>query len=159
MKLTKDNLKAIRQATDICFRFADGFNAGKHTIEPSKRIKDPVYGETSARAVIDVSGRLEAYGNKQGDIYEAFYYLGSCKFDPVWQTIISLMRADDDVTLLWLANNDSEAMTEHGVFNDELRIVITRGKKTLTFSVYSGTYTNQTARMCRRNLTELSVAS
>ena len=151
MKITKEQIKAIRQADTVCFRFSEG----NHTIEASKRIKDTVFGDTTASAYIPVSGRLNAYGNKQGDIYEAFYYLGSCKFDPTWQTIANLMRADDDITLLWIANNDSEALTEKGVFVDELKIIITRGKKTMTFYVYSGAYTHNSSRMCRRNTMSL----
>ena len=157
MKITKEQIKAIRQANDICFRFKNG----EHTIEASKRIKDTVYGDTTARADIPVSGQLHAYnpyGNKQGDISGAFYYLGSCKFDPVWQTIISLLRADDDITLVWSANNDSEAMVDHGVFNDQLNITVVRGKKTMEFCVFSGTYTSQTARMCTRDPVVYSIA-
>ena len=57
MILDKDNLKAIKQADNISFRYIDG----QHTIEPSKLIKDPVYGESTARVNLNVDGTVYNY--------------------------------------------------------------------------------------------------
>ena len=152
--LTKEHIKALKQATTICLRFADGV----HTIEPSKKVKDGVYGEHEVRATIEVDGYVTDYGKnaKDSPIIKAWAYFGSCKFMPELQSVIGLLRAGDSVSLQWVANNDSETLNNAGFCNDSVSIRITRPTKGKQPKIMQFLVDEQvspigsTARMCQR---------
>ena len=91
--LTKEYLKALKQADTVCFRL----HGGKHTIEPSKRVRDGVYGDHDVRADFEVSGRIADYGKNGGEILDAFCFIGSAKFEPEIQTVIGFLLSWTEV--------------------------------------------------------------
>ena len=152
--LTKEHIKAIKQATTVSFRYSDG----KHTIEPSVEVNDKVYGRHELRANIEVSGQFNDYGKNSRElpIRECFAYCGSAKFIPELQSVIGLLRAGDKLTLVWTANNDSETLIDAGFSHDSLSLMIHRETKSgrpkvMQFTIDDSVCPiNSTARMCRR---------
>jgi len=159
--LTKEFLKALKQADTICFRLNDG----KHTLEASKRVNDGVYGDHTVRADLSIDGFVRDYGKNGGQIDTAFCYLGSAKYIPEIQTILTLLRAGDHIKVMWIANNDSEVLTNAGFCQDEVRLIVTRQaasgrSKVLNFLIDSQVSPiNSSARICRRGPSTLAVAS
>ncbi len=159
--LTKEYLKALKQAETICFRLTNG----KHTIEASKKVSDGIYGDHTVNADLEVDGRITDYGKNGGEISEAFGYIGSAKFCPEIQTLISFLRAGDQLKLEWIANNDSEVLTKAGFCQDELKLLVTRESKTgkvsvLTFHIDSQVSPiDSSSRICLRTSVEYSIAS
>jgi len=154
--LTKEFIKALKQADTICLRFS----TGHHTIEASKRVNDGVYGDRTASANLVINGIFDDYGKPHlnGQIETCFCYLSTVNYMPHVQTMLSLLRPNDELTAKWVANNDSENLTKAGMACDQVFLQIKRtskaGKVTwLEFFIdETVTMANSTARTCRRGL-------
>ena len=158
--LTKEFLKALKQADTIAMRFYNG----KHTLEASKRVRDGVYGDHTVNASLEVDGRVTDYGKmSSGKVESAFCYIGTAKYEPAIQTILALLRANDSIQIEWIANNDSENLKNAGFCQDEVKLIVTRQAakpKVLTFHIDSQVApVDSSARICGRGPSTLAVTS
>jgi hypothetical protein len=102
MALTKNDIEALKQASVITFHQYQG----RSYVRCVKKIRDKVFGESEQEYEIDCEGALGyaeywASGN-QG--FYAYYYEGCAKQDSALQTIISLLRPDYSLRLIWNAD-------------------------------------------------------
>jgi len=153
--LTKLDIAALRKADRIVF----AHHAGASTIRAIKENK-PSEKEPFARDIeheISCQWRLEDYA--EGDSHIAYdahrdgafsAFESVCNYDNCWNTIASLLRENDVVTLEWKRDARRcgylESATLHG---DALDIRIDRGKARLTFHLETSICEDNTARMVR----------
>lgn len=153
--LTKIDIAALRKADRIVFRSEWG---NTHHIEAIKKApeateRDPFPAERRHR--VEVSGRISDYaegsfgGAWRVESFEAFEMEHSAQHSDEWQTIAGLLREGDQLILAWVHENNSPALRDAGVCRDELRLVILRGDKRLTFFVSSRVQTSTRFRMVR----------
>lgn len=144
--LTKQELRALRNADDIVFRF---FN-GKHTIEPIRRADHSDTG-FEQRIEIEVGGSVENLDwHSTAVVTSGFEMVNASQFNKEMRTIVGFLKVGDVLELKWVANNNSENMVRAGLVADELRLEVRRGKKVFYFNLeYSITPANSLARLVR----------
>jgi hypothetical protein len=81
----------------------------------------------------------------------AFYMIGTAQFSATWPTIAELIRAGDQLQLVWTADNNSQYITNAGLHADELALGITRGDRTMTLKIGYSVAPDNSARMIDRN--------
>jgi hypothetical protein len=68
-----------------------------------------------------------------------------------WATLASLLKAGDRLALKWTADINEGITRDYDLHRDTLHLVITRGKRTLTFLVADRVSPEDSSRMIRRN--------
>jgi hypothetical protein len=152
MPIDKLDLAALRKADAICFDHytRDGIDvrairAIKRN-EPSER--DP-YAQDITHTV-SVGSAVRAYeSGGTSKTWTCFEMIHTPQYHDAWQTIVSLLRVGDELTLFWEADNNSGYVNEAGLHHDQLSLVVQRGSKRMTFKVRSSVCPDNTARMCR----------
>ena len=146
--LSKIDIAALRKADSILFRSEKD---GTHTISAIKKADQPSEKNPfpqESRRDIKVSASLRDYSKGsfgsdwRVESYEAFHMTHSAQYCDEWETFASLLRDNDEIILAWTYENTSPAMQEAGVSRDELRLVIKRGEKRMSFLNDSRVYVN-----------------
>ena len=160
VELDKMALAALRKADTISFHHADG----KSLIRASKKHKptgrDPFApSETtvtvSCNAAITDYDRGGCWGTDayRDDLkcYAAFAWYSHAQYaDCTWQTIATVLRAGDELTLYWQRGGlTNQGMRDAGFHGDALYVRVRRADKRLTFLIDTYCGHDNTARMVR----------
>lgn len=79
-----------------------------------------------------------------------FHMIHTARYHEPWTTVADLLRKGDRLTLSWTADNNTHVVRAAGLHADELRLVVDRGDKRLTFSLGYSINPDNSARMIRR---------
>lgn len=155
--LTAENMKTLRNAEDIVFRYnsVPGEDAGTTVIECIKRT-DPGdgFGDRDIRVQIEVAGtRIRNYTGspwagenaQRQEVASMNWVLGTAQYNDVWRTIVQhILRTNDHVWLELLVSNNSETLRSAGLAHDELQLMVERKTgervKTFTFKLTDAIY-------------------
>lgn len=127
--LDKTAIKAMRDADSICFDHdADPTLAEHNGIRAIKRGKAPWYEDTTVRVRArssvyihsddDGPSRLD-YDIRNGKTACCFDMIHCSKHSEEWQTIVSLLRAGDEVELRWVGSDNNDYLTRSTVTERE----------------------------------------
>lgn len=139
--LTKDDIKAMRNADYIVFSRKDG----QDNIICGKEESDE-FGDKRRERVVNVHGWITDY-ERNGQIDQktayCFHMLHSSKYHTIWQSIASLMQVGDGISLRWTRSNNSEFLQKREIVMDMLDIEIVKAKgKSITFHVHTSVVGN-----------------
>ncbi len=171
-KLSKVDVKALRQADSVSFHFTDG----KHQIVARKTIENPgPFDDKQKTYSIDVLGDVVVYdkdGNRDREspatCYASVY---QWKYDTsVWKTIASILKHGDVITLEWFAGSVNDYMREvrggvdvGPIHNDELYLIVRQvgknKKHPLKFLVETRVSPANSARMVRVSQKEYTLTA
>ena len=154
--LTKEQIKAFRNADSVSFSQLETENQYKGEIEIRKDIKAPGYMDTlkegSARLLIqEVYSRITSYSEKMS---RARYTEIFCHQSPEYQTFVTCLKPGDTLQMEFVHDGKgTEQMKEDGYHVDQFLIKIFRGTSTktpkvLTFCLDTTTYKNYPNGMC-----------
>ena len=148
--LSKLDVKALREAEDLCFYNTDG----KCEIVGRRKVEGKPY-ETEARYLITVQGRMTDYGHERYssqslDKYRCFAMVTNYRYSPSEiDTIVRQLREGDELTLDWIADGGNGYVKDAGLHEDFLYLLVKRGEKTMRYHVQSNICPENTARMIR----------
>jgi hypothetical protein len=146
--LTREHLKALRNAHDIIVRFHgehfqyhDGKEPLPHTFADCKKEVDPGdgYGKRELHVEVPLEpARFVVYtersategdvANSRTPVSHALWILHSRWNDsPEYTLVHHILRVGDRVTPVWVCNNNSENVRNAGLTVDEFRVEIMRG--------------------------------
>lgn len=132
--LTKNDVKALKNAVDIVYRVHNGIG----TMEAITQRENDVYKEQRTNISVNV------YGN----IQSAFDMNISVKYDAAYQTIASFFKEGDELTLVFRKDNHTNGLMEQfGLHGDSLELQITREKKVMTFLMETSCALDNSGRM------------
>lgn len=148
--LTKDDLKALRQADRLCF---DRDRDGTSGIRCIKLVRNAgPFGEKERTVDVLCEATMHGQGVASASCFEMIYnYHGP---ECLWESIASILKVGDVLSLEWFADNNNgyidRALTSgEKIHRDELYIRIRRGEKKLRFHLATSICPNNTARMIR----------
>lgn len=170
--LAADDVRALATAESVCFhRYG-----GEHYIRPQvgssidgstiftaaqQRVfndtKNTGSGERSRKIATGGSVYAYSYPGSPGwaeanaPHVTCFESISSAQFSPTWTTVAGLLRTGDVLHLEWVADNHSYLAENHGLHSDELRLIVKRGKRRLTFALAFRVGPDNSARMIRRH--------
>jgi len=167
-ELSKEDIRALRAATSVHARRIDGASQLEAHLESPL---DDTWTDSSAarRRTIPCRERLtiyrrngtERYGDSYPDVTAFAYSIGG-SYDLPWRTIVSLLRAGDEIELHWIAGNSSGYLDAahgkcadsevefHGLCRDELDLTVYRsGKQRYSFHVDTCVCPDNSARTIR----------
>lgn len=160
--LSKDFLSVLRKADVVSFHYErsqdapDWSGAGRTEIVATIRGKGDLV-DPEVKAVLSCESTvLRVYTSDggedaRGSYTNGFYMVGSAQYRPEWVTIVSLLRAGDDITFDWAARMlNNQYMDRAKLFGDSLTMRVVRGKRTMVFSVGESICPDNSARMLRR---------
>ena len=160
-QITKIDIAALRKADRISFLREDSGTrismvkkAGDPT-EANPFPQDVHYNVACDARIADYTGSM---WGRQHDCYRAACHTTSAQLDEEWQTVASLLKPGDELTLAWVAGNDSPALREKGVIIDELRLNVSRDGKRLVFLLARETSINDRWRMVHSDKAKLAIA-
>jgi len=167
--ITKLDIAALRNADSVTFHHFDGrslirahirwirdstpvYTAAQQRMYPSP---DQHNGRERSREIA-TDAKLHGYKADGcdawhgGDSPKASAFHMEFSMTAELRTIAELLHADDILTLEWTANNDNENNKSVGWHRDELRLIVRRGARVMTFliDVYVGP--DNSARMIRQ---------
>lgn len=96
--LTKDQVKAIKQADSVVFRF----DAGNGSVRLTKEAKDATYG-SAYDATMEIPITVGIIGKSQG-ANKACCVITSAQFAETWRTVAHLLKAGDKLSAEFQAN-------------------------------------------------------
>lgn len=153
--LTTDDIKALRKADDVSFH---KLGTGSSHIRATKRTRNTgvFSGSEDSFREIAVGSMLHDYEqdsvNRCGECWSAFEMIHSAECCLAWQTIAGLLRAQDEIVLLWgHGAAGTIGIRDAGMVGDTLSLAVLRGEKTLCFRISTRVGHDNTARMIRRN--------
>ena len=159
-QITKIDIAALRKADSVSFArdekgafIAMTKKAGDPT-EANPFPQDVHYNVACDAHIADYTGSM---WGRQHDCYRAAYHTTSAQWDEEWQTVASLLKPGDELTLAWAAGNDSPALREKGIMIDELRLNVSRDRKRLVFLLARQTSVDDRWRMVRRDEAKLAL--
>lgn len=151
MPLDKLDIAALRKADAICFDHYTRDGVDIRQIRAIKRNEkshlDPYAQDITHH--IAVGSTVRTYGEGRDNTWTCFEMIQTAQYHDVWQTIVGLLRVNDEVALLWEADNNNGYVNEAGLHHDQLSLVVQRGPKRMTFKVRSSVCQNNTARTCK----------
>lgn len=124
--ITQEQVKALKKADYLVFQYQDGesiIRVGK----VDKRTR-----KNEELVIIDCGTILyNPRSEKEGEIIKAVHLESDVKYNQHIKTIISRIKKDDVLILKWRANNNSDLLSQAGLYRDELYLIISRpnGKK------------------------------
>jgi len=147
--ITKSDLKAFKDAHTVVLNLSVG---GRSYI---KLVKDD---DEKNDVYIDCGVEIRNYRRDVlGDVRFASHVMVFPQYDECWKTFVSSLRAGDEITIRWIANNNSELLDRAELFHDQAVLVIrrqVRGKEAkLAFMVASIVCKNNPAKMIRHTTT------
>lgn len=142
MKLSKEDLKALKNADSVCFDLSNG-NHSIHAVKERENSEDG-FRQT---VKMDVAGSVTSY---QSDFTptHGFVYLGSIKFDAQWQTVVSFLKENDELWLRWTADAGNGYVKDANLHYDTLHLTVKRSKQ-FEFHIYDSVCPDNSARMLR----------
>jgi len=160
--IDKTDLTALRKADSVCFdhnvRTSRGPERGSY-IRAIKRAPfdstDPFEQDITHTIAVDSRAFTYDYASDHDNL-TAFGMLHSAQVTETWRTVVALLRVGDDVSLVWAAGNSNGYLTEAGLHRDELRFIVKRGERTMTFHVMTDVCPNNSARMIKTLTYELA---
>jgi hypothetical protein len=170
--ITAAHRRALLMADDVCFYLHEGRSwlvcslGARHAPRVFSRHEQLVFPDDGAlpgsRAVsIGCGVSLHGYsGDYWGSTWHGdrdnrahcFAMLHGAKSNRAWQTIATLVKPGDRLTLSWAADNNNDLITAAGLHADQLSLLISRGARTVyEFVVRHEVAPDGPARMIRRN--------
>lgn len=171
--LTADDVRALAMADAVSFHFYEGEHyirpymgsIGRKTIFTATQQRvfhdTEQVGASERSRKIPTAGSVGGYGYPGSEAWavtdvnlphaECFESVSSARFSPVWTTLAGLLRAGDVLHLEWVADNHTYLAENHGLHSDELRLIVRRGKRKLTFALAFRVGLDNSARMIRRH--------
>lgn len=147
--LDKDDVKAIRNADTICFRYANG----TATVECIKKDRDE-FGEKERRRDITVLGTVfngydEDMGRARGQSFtSAFVHFGSAQYHEGWRTIAQMLRTGDQLRLEFRTDDATNGYVKDAKLHaDLLYLRVERAGKRMFFLLDVSVCPDNTARM------------
>lgn len=167
--LRGDDLKALRTADSIVFRMHKGVATIEAGLEGGWGEEPRIFTPTQQRTfpttdtgsrerirVVTVQGVITSYDRDEtrrptGDEGVAFEMIHSAQYSDVWQTVVSLLRVGDALTLHFVADGDTtDYLRKAGLHGDRLDLVVRRGEgRPMTFTLDSRVCPANTARMIK----------
>jgi hypothetical protein len=148
----KDMKKVMKNADSVCFRL---FENGQSQIDCKKEIEVDGY-KTDVWKSFDVGTRFEIYEGGFGSQYsyeieKGFASISFSRESLAWQTIVNFLKKDDEITLEWIAGNNSNVLDENKLSRDSINLRVKRnGKIVSLFHIQECiTYKDSTARMIK----------
>lgn len=159
MILGKDILRALRNANAVVFYHnEEDATTGKGRIAIIKEVEVDGYEKTDVRKEITLDSLIYNRSDlnrtyKYAHHHESIYCYGE-GFKEAWhgknnqfETILCMLKENDDISLYWYPDNNSENMRELGWHNDMLILCVKRKDKYLSFKIEEHPYLDNTARM------------
>lgn len=145
--LTVDDVKALRSATHISFfQTADG----QGHITAVREVKDNGYDQELRREILCAS-YVTDFGLEHTSMGTHTAWENMRMYDEVLSTVVGLLKAGDELSLLWYASNNNQNLDEVSFVHDELRLIVRRERKKMTFYMDDRICTlHSTARMVKR---------
>lgn len=155
MILDKETLKALRNATAIIFRHdQDKENANKGNIVVIKEIKEEGYNNGQLRKELEIFSEIYNHTERKYKYAHSHQSVSPKTENEKWQqrynqfeTILCMLKENDDISLYWYPDNNNDNMTELGWHNDMLILKVTRKEKYYSFKIEEHPYLDNTARM------------
>ena len=160
ISLSRQDIAALRKADDVCFyrRKGESYIRAMKRVTQAEKDKDPWADDKEHR--ISCGTDFHNYGNEfDSNDWNAFEMVHGAGVSRQWATIAGFLRPLDQLTLMWIANNNSQIIEEKQLHHDMLRLHVLRrtkgrhgshGKtKNFVFHVSSSITPNNTARMIR----------
>lgn len=149
-KLTKQDILALKQATAIIFQHREG----KSYIRCVKKVTDPVYtGDQTLERRIECDaarGNPDYWTTSTLSEFTASCYEGYVQDQRLFQTVISLLRPDMELRLIWSQSNNNQYVNDAGLHADELYLqAIKPNGDALTFLVSYSVCKDNSARMIK----------
>lgn len=138
--LTRDDLKALREADAVSFHYVKSPTEGELGcyVRLTKRHDDSnsaVWSrEDDAERIIEAQVILTAYdrdhtaSDAQREVQRGYASSLSAKFDPHWKTAVANMKVGDALRLHFIAGNNTETLNKLGLVHDEFDLRIQRCK-------------------------------
>jgi hypothetical protein len=160
--ISKIDIQAMKLADTVSFHRVNG----KNTIVATKRVPKPkAFEDTERRHEIEVDGHVDHFrGDGEYalpyDTIEHIHKFASCfdmihssQYSDEWQTIVSILRPGDVISLVWQgADNNGYLNNAQGqrLYPDKLYLKVKRdGKRDMSFYLTDSICPNNTARMIR----------
>jgi len=170
--LARDDLTALRLADAVTFHhntIADGGPRISLHLESRMSDEPRIFTATQQRVFPTADGRgrirdirLESatsgyptggspgWSSADAPHLSCFYMIHSAQFTECWPTIPRLLKVGDRLALRWVADNNTEILTDAGLHNDELRLYVHRAGGRLVFPIATSVSPDNSARMIRR---------
>jgi len=151
---------ALRQADRISFHHTDGTSLIRATKEHKPTERDP-FAPRETDITVPCKARITDYdcgGCLGTDVYRddlkgytGFAWFSQAQYaDCTWQTIASILKVGDELTLYWQRCGLShQTMRDAGLHGDALYLRVRRGDKRLVFLIDTYCGQDNTARMVR----------
>lgn len=152
-----EGLKSLKKAKSVVFHLRNGQSFINCIMDDNNREMD-----------VQIDCGTEASGGHYPGEYDLGAILGAShvlmhpQYDEEWQTVLSMIKDGDELTLKWRACNNSQYLTRAGLYKDELFLVIRRYngsvmKKKLSFMLAASICENNTAKMIKHTSTPKSI--
>jgi hypothetical protein len=145
-QLTSADIRALKNADNVVFQTSPEWGHRVRAI----REREHTQSGFSDEVQIQASGGIRSHGEGFEAKY-CFHMIHSSKYSRSWQTIASLLRPGDTLSLSWSAGGGTtENHRAAGLHGDTLSLVVYRKEKhKYTFKVAYSVCPNNSARMCR----------
>lgn len=166
-ELTKDQIDALRNADSVVFRVY----RGRSTIEATIRTDNdpttdrprilsakqqrifPMNDAYERKCEIEVPGFVSDYSLASLKEYKdaaAFYMVHTSKFSMTWQSIVSILKGGDILSLHFVGNKyTNDYVRDKGLNGDAVEMGISRKGKAFTFVVGTSICPDNSARMVK----------
>ena len=141
MKLTKEQVKALKKADALVFRY-DGEKSFIKVIERKKNKEEKVtYIECLTRInEIPVRGF--------GEVVSACHVESHVKWTPHIQTMLSRIKEGDQLELIWVANYNNKDLNDASLYRDDLYLaILKKNGKREEFHIYTSVTKNDSTKM------------
>jgi hypothetical protein len=150
MALTKIDISALKKADRICFRTYKGesnIECVKRIKSEKEKIENPYSDEI--RHNISVKHNLQDYGRIKivENNFEAFELVYD--YSEEMQSIIAFLKENDEITIVWVRDNNNQYVDGVRLHVDVLKIRINRGDKTFLFIINHSVCEDNNARMIK----------
>jgi hypothetical protein len=148
MKLSKEDIKRLKTADRICFDFYRKDNEEIHQIRAIKELRD----EWNSEKTIEIPIGSSFSGTYENEVKSCFYMLHAPQQSRPWQTIISLLRAGDEIEVQWCKGyGDCTLLERSSITVDYLYLHIWREngkeKRDVKYSFFVDYQLSQTDRL------------
>ena len=132
-----DEPRIFTAAQQRVFPTADG----RHRIRDI-RLESSAYGYAS--------DGMTGWSSADAPHLACFYMIHSAQFSACWPTIPRLLKVGDRLALHWVADCNTETLTDAGLHNDQLRLYVHRAGDRLVLPIATSVCPDNSARMIHR---------
>lgn len=137
MILTKEDVQALKAADDAVVFSATYQGEGTYQgfIRAIKKVTTTGYNDATVDRDIPVDALLTTYHKPwaEAKAANASHVITGPSYEGFWQTITTFLRPGDDVTIHFIAGNNTPLLEEAGLTQDECALVVRRGKQRMAF--------------------------